>query len=99
MSDAGGPTGGLTPDPVLVRRARIARLTELGQRIGYGCFVVAVVAFVVGALGDFTSAVVAVVSAGLGLGSAVLAPSIVFGYAVRAADRQDREGGGGPRRH
>ncbi|MHB8669387.1 MAG: hypothetical protein ACYDAD_02315 [Acidimicrobiales bacterium] len=91
MSDPRDPAPGGTPDPVLARRARIARLTEMGQRVGYGCFGVAVAVFVAGAISGFTSAVVVVVLAALGVGSAVLAPSIVFGYAVRAADRQDRE--------
>jgi hypothetical protein len=34
---------------------------------------------------------VTAVVAALGLGSAVLAPAIVVGYGVRAADREDRE--------
>jgi len=80
-----------TPDPTLTRRARIARLTSLGQRIGYGLFAVAVVAFVVGAARGFTAPVVTVVVAALAAGSAVLAPAIVFGYAVKAAEREDRE--------
>jgi acyl dehydratase len=36
------------PDPVHVRRARAARLAELGQRIGNGLFGLAVAVFVVG---------------------------------------------------
>lgn len=80
-------------DPVRARRARIARLTVLGQRVGYACFGVAVVAFVVGAIDGFGGAVVAVVVTALVVGSLVLAPAIVFGYGVRAAEREDREHG------
>lgn len=78
-------------DPVLARRARIARLTELGQRVGYGLFGLAIVLFVVGFVGGYSDVLVAVIVASLGVGSAVLAPAIVFGYAVKAAEREDRE--------
>ena len=85
----------MTPmdDPVRARRRRLARLADLGRRVGYGLFGVAVVAFVVGAAGRFTGGVVAVVVACMAAGSAVLAPSIVLGYAARAAEREDREQG------
>jgi hypothetical protein len=78
------------PDPTLIKRARIGRLTEIGQRVGYGLFAVAVIAFVIGAATGFTSADVVIVIGCLVAGSVVLAPAIVFGYAVRAADREDR---------
>jgi hypothetical protein len=82
----------VTPtDPTLARRARIARLTELGQRTGYGLFGAAIAAFVVGAVTGFTAAVVFIVIGALVAGSVVLAPAIVFGYAVKAAEREDRE--------
>ena len=80
-------------DPVRVRRARIGRLVEIGQRVGYGLFGVAVVAFVVGFAAGFTGTYEAVVVACIVLGSIVLAPAIVFGYAVKAAEREDRERG------
>jgi hypothetical protein len=78
-------------DPVLVRRARIARLTELGKRVGYGLFALAIVLFFVGFVGGYSDTLVAVIVGSLGVGSAVLAPAIVFGYAVKAAEREDRE--------
>ena len=79
------------PDPVLQRRARIAKPVELGQRVGYGLFGVAIVAFVVGFIAGFGSTTVTLVVVCLVVGSLVLAPAIVFGYAVRAAEREDRE--------
>jgi hypothetical protein len=79
------------PDPTLARRARIARLTELGQRVGYALFGLAIVAFAVGAVAGFATVEVVVVVACLVAGSVVLAPAIVFGYAVKAAEREDRE--------
>lgn len=81
------------PDPVLVRRRQLARAAEVAQRSGYALFGVAVVLFVVGFATRFTDGLVAAVIVALGLGSALLAPAIVVGYAVKAADREDRERG------
>ena len=77
-------------DPVLARRARIGRTVALGQRIGYGLWLVAIVVFVVGAIVGFEPAMVTIVIGCLAAGSALLAPSIVISYGVRAADRADR---------
>jgi hypothetical protein len=35
-------------DPVLVRRARIARAVSIGQRLGYALYLVATIGFFVG---------------------------------------------------
>ena len=80
-------------DPVLARRARIARLVELGKAAGYGLFGVAIVAFVVGFFVGFDGAVRSTFVVGIVVGSIVLAPAIVFGYAVKAAERDDRQRG------
>jgi hypothetical protein len=80
-------------DPVRAKRARIARAVELAQRVGYGAFAVAMVAFVVGFAVGFDGVFVTVVVTALLIGSAVLAPAIVLGYAVKAAEREDREQG------
>jgi hypothetical protein len=77
-------------DPVRARRARIARAVGLGQRIGYTLWLVAIVVFFVGAATSFRPAMVTVVVGCLAVGSALLAPSIVISYGVRAADREDR---------
>ncbi len=81
------------PDPVRARRRRVARGVELAQRIGYGLFGLAVVGFVVGFASGFDGASVALVVVCLLVGSVVLAPAIVLGYAVKAAEREDRERG------
>jgi hypothetical protein len=78
-------------DPVLARRAQVARLASLGQRVGYALFAVAVVAFFVGFFAGFTTTVVTLIVACLAVGSIALAPAIVASYAVKAADREDRE--------
>ncbi|MDQ3979714.1 MAG: hypothetical protein M3314_09195 [Actinomycetota bacterium] len=78
-------------DPVRRQRARIAKLTTTGKRLGYGLFLVAIVAFVIGAITDFPAPLVTLVVGCLAVGSVVLAPAIVFGYGVRAAEREDRQ--------
>ncbi|HET7651895.1 MAG TPA: hypothetical protein VFK42_02595 [Acidimicrobiales bacterium] len=83
----------MNDDPVLRRRAQIARLADLGQKVGYGLFGVAVVAFVVAAVVGFSPAWVTVVVVAMLAGSVVLAPAIVLGFAAKAADREDREVG------
>lgn len=80
-------------DPVLAKRRRIAGLVALGQRVGYSLFGVAVVLFVVGLVAGFGGAVTGGIVAAIVVGSLVLAPAIVFGYAVKAAERDDREQG------
>jgi hypothetical protein len=80
-------------DPVLVRRARYARLAALGLRVGYGLVALSVVAFAAGVLTGLPEAAVVVTVAGLVGACVVLPPSIIAGYAVRAADREDREAG------
>lgn len=87
MSDSSGQ------DPVLARRAQLARLANAGQRAGYMCFGLAMAVFVIGAIRGFTNATVTIVVAALGVGSVTLAPAIVLGYAAKAADREERERG------
>ena len=80
-------------DPVLAKRARIARLVEVGKRVGYSLFGIAVVAFVVGFFAGFGGVTGTLIVWSIVIGSLVLAPAIVFGYGVKAAERDDRERG------
>ena len=80
-----------TTDPVLIKRAKIARLVALGQRVGYGLFLVAIVAFVVTKINRPTTLLTTVIAVAMAIGSLILAPAIVFGYAVGAAEREDRQ--------
>ena len=82
-----------TADPVLVRRRRLAHAADLAQRGGYALFGVAIVLFLVGFAVGLTGALVAAILVAMGIGSLLLAPAIVLGYAVKAADRDDRERG------
>jgi uncharacterized membrane protein len=77
-------------DPVLVRRRQMARLAALGKRIGYGCLLLSVVAFFVGLVAGYGVAGPVVIGAWV-VCTFTLAPAIVLGYAVRAAEREDRE--------
>lgn len=79
-------------DPVLVRRAAFARLARLGQRVGYGLIAVAVAGFVVGLVVGFENrAVATLVGACLAATVVTLLPAIIVGFAVKAAEREDRE--------
>lgn len=80
-------------DPILARRRRIGRGADAAQRAGYLAFGAATVLFVVGFATGFPRWLVNTVVALLVVGSVLLAPAIVLGYAVRAADRDDRERG------
>ena len=80
-------------DPVREQRARIARWVSVGQRLGYGLFVAAVGLFVLGFAVGYGGWVGTAIVGCLIVGSLVLAPAIVFGYAVKAAERDDRERG------
>lgn len=84
-------------DPVLTRRASAARLASAGQRAGYALFGASIVAFVVGVIADFPSWTVVVVVSSLVVGSLLLAPAIILGYAVKAAAREDRDRAAGRR--
>lgn len=78
-------------DPVLARRARVAALAALAQRGGYLLYGVALLVFFYGLVFGFARGVASVVVAALVAGSVLLAPAIIAGYAVRAADRADRD--------
>jgi hypothetical protein len=78
-------------DPVVVRRARIARWVGLAKRVGYGLLILAVVAFAVAAATGFPSGATTVTVVALIAACVVLPVPIVLGYGLRAADREDRE--------
>ena len=79
------------PDPVLARRARVSTIATIMQRTGYTLYAFATVVFFYGLFTDFSSRVATLIVIGLVAGSILLAPAIIVGYAVRAADRADRD--------
>ncbi len=80
-------------DPILASRARASRFADLGQRAGYLLYGIAILIFFYGLFIEFSSLVSNVIIGCVIVGSLVLAPAIVVGYAVKAAVRDDREHG------
>ena len=80
-------------DPVRVRRAAIARWSLLANRVGYLFVALAVALFFIALAVGFSATMATLVLVSLIIGCALLAPSIIIGYAVKAAERDDRERG------
>lgn len=80
-------------DPVRARREQVARWTLLANRVGYLVLALAVALFVLAFLFGFTSTMAALIVTSLIVSFVLLAPSIVLGYAVKAAERDDLERG------
>jgi uncharacterized membrane protein YfhO len=81
------------PDPVRARRAQVAKWTLLANRIGYLLLALAVALFFIAFAVGFNSLMATLVIVTMILSFVLLAPAIVLGYAVKAADRDDRERG------
>ena len=77
------------PDPVRVRRARIAKYTLIANRVGYLLYAIAIALFVMAFAFGFKGPMVTAIVATLVAGSILLAPAIVLGYAVKAAEKDD----------
>jgi len=80
-------------DPIRARRQTIAKYTKLANRTGYLCWGVAVVTFIIGFVGSFNDTISTIVITTLIIGCVLLAPAIILGYAIKAAEREDRERG------
>ena len=80
-------------DPVRARRAQVARWTLLANRVGYLLLGLAVALFFIALVVGFNATMATLVVVTMVLAFVLLAPSIVLGYAVKAADRDDRERG------
>lgn len=78
-------------DPVLVRRRRVAHLALIANRIGYLLLALAVALFIIALVIGFSPTMAGFVIATMIASFVLLAPSILINYAVRAADREDRE--------
>ena len=78
-------------DPIRRRRAQFARWTLLANRVGYLFLALAVALFFIALVFGFSGAHGRLVIASLVVACVLLAPSIVLGYAVKAAERDDRE--------
>jgi 4-hydroxybenzoate polyprenyltransferase len=81
-------------DPVRERRARVAKWTALAKRTGYLLLLSAIAVFGWGVVkGGFTQTKVTVIVVLMFVSAVLLAPSIVLGYGIKAAERDDRQRG------
>ena len=85
------PGNSSTNDPVRQRRVAIARWTSVANRLGYSFYGIAIVLFVIAFTVDWNSGFSTAITICLVLGSILLAPAIVLGYAIKAAEREDAE--------
>ena len=76
-------------DPVLVRRAQMAKVAALGMRIGYLSLAVAIVAFVVAVATSLAGWAVMLTIVGLVGAAIALPPAIVLDYGVKKAQREE----------
>ena len=80
-------------DPIRRRRAQVARWTSIANRTGYVLLLIAIVLFFVALVVGFSGTMATLVLITLLAACVLLAPTIVLGYAVKAAERDDRERG------
>jgi hypothetical protein len=80
-------------DPVLARRAQFATWSAAGLRVGYLFIAVALVSFIAAFATDFPQFAVDITIIGLAGACLFLPPSMIVGYAVKAAEREDRQTG------
>ncbi len=78
-------------DGVTERRALIAAWCGRGRRLGYALYALAVVVFFVGLAIGFGHGIAAIIVTAMAVGACALVPAIVFGYGVRAAERDERD--------
>lgn len=86
-----GPATPNGTDPVLARRALARRWATFGKRVGYSAVLISITAFVTAALTNFPRALVVPVIGGLVVFSITFPPAEILGYAIRAAEREERE--------
>jgi membrane-bound ClpP family serine protease len=79
------------PDPILQRRESARRLASVASRAGYVLIAAAVVLFFVGVATELDAAIATASTVTLIAGCVLLAPAIILGYAVKAAEREDAE--------
>jgi heme/copper-type cytochrome/quinol oxidase subunit 3 len=91
MSNPSSPSDAV--DPVRARRAQVAKWTLLANRVGYLFVAVSMALFVIAFAVGFSPTMASLVIVTFVIGCVLLAPSIIVGYAVKAAEREDRERG------
>jgi hypothetical protein len=78
-------------DPVRRRRHVIARWTQRANRLGSSLYGIAIAVFIVGFLSAWNEGFTVAITVCLVLGSLLLAPAIVLGYAIKATEREEND--------
>ena len=73
-----------------MKRAQITAWSEKANRFGYLAILAAMIVFVIGFFVGFNSAVIAVVVGLIALSGLLLIPAMIFGYGVKAAEKEER---------
>lgn len=76
---------------LLMRRQQASLIANTGRKIGYSIFLLSLIIFAVGLTVEFNNLVAKTLIVLLIAGSVVLAPSILLHYAVRGAEREEKE--------
>ncbi len=76
---------------LLIRRQQASLMANTGRKIGYSIFFLSLIIFAIGLTVEFNNLVARTLTVLLILGSIVLAPSILLHYAVRGAEREEKE--------
>ena len=84
------PNSPVPTDPVTERRAQIVRWCNLGKRVGYLLYGIALVLFFVGLGVGFDHGIASTIIVALVVGAVALVPAIVFGYGAKAAEREEQ---------
>ena len=74
-----------------MRRQRASLIANTGRKIGYSIFFLSLIVFAIGLTVEFNDLVAKTLTVLLIVGSIVLAPSILLHYAVRGAEREEKE--------
>ena len=76
---------------LLMRRQQASLIANTGRKIGYSIFLLSLIIFAFGLTVEFNNLVAKTLTVLLLAGSVVLAPSILLHYAVRGAEREEKE--------
>mgnify|MGYP001193562338 FL=1 len=76
---------------LMLRRQQASLIANTGRKIGYSIFFLSLIIFAIGLTVEFNNLVARTLTVLLIVGSIVLAPSILLHYAVRGAEREEKE--------
>ena len=74
-----------------IRRKQASLIANTGRKIGYSIFFLSLIIFAIGFTVEFNNLVAKTLTVLLIVGSIVIAQSILLHYAVRGAEREEKE--------